>query len=141
MKQDKTGRSYIEVNCGDISGRLYLENLKRMPNSRALEKCILSNNTLYTPQEFESLGGKKTNKAWKKIHKAQRGIATKVLSIRGTKRTVEVDPLLHPFSKKWYPPVQSTFLQENEYTSDTIHPSYTLFDILGAGDGTQLTAR
>ena len=26
VKLDKAGQSYIEVNCGDISGGLYLEN-------------------------------------------------------------------------------------------------------------------
>ena len=36
-------------------GGLYLEKL--MPNGKALEKCILCDNLLYT-QEFENLGGK-----------------------------------------------------------------------------------
>ena len=47
------------------AGGLYLEILSRMPNRKVLEKCILCNNLLYTPQELENLGGKKA-KAWKK---------------------------------------------------------------------------
>ena len=82
VKLDKAGQSYIEVNCGDISGGLYLEKLKRMPNGRALEKCILSNSSLYTPQEFESMGGKKANKAWKKSIK-HKGIPLQKLLAAG----------------------------------------------------------
>ena len=63
VKYDRTGHSYIEVNCEDISGRLYLENLQRMPNSRALEKCIFNKTMPFIPQEFESMCGKKANKA------------------------------------------------------------------------------
>ena len=63
--QDQGGQNYIEVTCGDATGELFLEKLRRMPNGKALEKCILCNNLLYTPQEFENLGGKKA-KAWKK---------------------------------------------------------------------------
>ena len=82
VKLDKAGQSYIEVNCGDISGGLYLEKLKRTPNSRALEKCILSNSSLYTPQEFESMDGKKANKAWKKSIK-HKGIPLQKLLASG----------------------------------------------------------
>jgi len=42
-----------------------------MPHGRSLEKCILCNDGLYTPQEYESMGGKKASKVWKKTYKAQ----------------------------------------------------------------------
>ena len=44
--QDQGGQNYIEVTCGDATGGLFLEKLRRMPNRKALEKCILSNNLL-----------------------------------------------------------------------------------------------
>ena len=47
--QDNGGRNYIAVTCGDI---LYLECPKRMPNSRALEKCVLYNDTFYMTRQL-----------------------------------------------------------------------------------------
>ena len=91
VMQDKTGQSYIEVTCGDVSGGLYLEKLKWVLHGRALGKCILCNNGMYTPQEFESMGGKKASKAWRKNYKAQGDTITKALSLRGTQRTREHD--------------------------------------------------
>ena len=96
VKLDKAGQSYIEDNCGDISGGLYLEKLKRMPNSRVLEKCILSNSSLYTPQELESMGGKKANKAWKKSIK-HKGIPLQKLLASKNKEKAQQG---HPKTKK-----------------------------------------
>ena len=67
VMQDKTGQSYIEVTCGDVSDGLYLEKLKQVPHGKALEKCILCNNGLYTPKEFESMG------VWEERKQAKHG--------------------------------------------------------------------
>jgi len=88
VMQDKTGQSYIEVTCGDVSGGLYLEKLKRVPHGRALEKCIWCNNGLYTPQEFESMGGKKASKAWRKTIK-HKGIPLQKLLASGVLKEQE----------------------------------------------------
>ena len=77
---------YVEVVCGDVVGELYLEKLRRVPNGKALEKCICSNNVWYTSQEFESKGGKKSNKAWKKSIKHKGKPLQIFFCHRGTQR-------------------------------------------------------
>ena len=67
-KKDEEEQSYIDVSCGALTGRLYLEKMCKQIGSKGkgLEKCIQYGDKMFTPQDFESLGGKKTSKAWKK---------------------------------------------------------------------------
>ena len=62
-KVDENGLSFIEVSRGDISGGLYLENLRKLNAGKGMEKCILHNGKMITPQEFETIGGRRANKA------------------------------------------------------------------------------
>ena len=47
-----------------MSGQLYFDKLDE--SKQSLGKCILVDNTWYTPPEFELLGGKKA-KRWKQV--------------------------------------------------------------------------
>ena len=40
IKQDEEGRNFIEVSCGDISGVLYFERLRKQTGGKGLDKCI-----------------------------------------------------------------------------------------------------
>ena len=55
--------SYISVECGSVSGQLYID---RLPKERAkrVGQCVLSASKWITPLEFERLGGKSAKK-WK----------------------------------------------------------------------------
>ena len=67
-KKNEEEQSYIDVSCGALTGRLYLEKMCKQIGSKGkgLGKCIQYGDKMVTPQDFESLGGKKTSKAWKK---------------------------------------------------------------------------
>jgi len=55
--------SFIAVECGSVSGQLYID---RLPKERAkrVGQCVLSSSKWFTPLEFEKLGGKSAKK-WK----------------------------------------------------------------------------
>jgi len=55
--------SFNEVECGSVSGQLYID---RLPKERAkcVGQCVLSSSKWFTPLEFEKLGGKSAKK-WK----------------------------------------------------------------------------
>ena len=59
---------YINVTCGNKTGRLYLEKFAKSAKCKAriVDKCIYAEGKDYTPGEFESLGGKGRAKSWKK---------------------------------------------------------------------------
>ena len=65
VKTDRNGESYLEINCGEAHGWLYLEMLGRVKGAKTLEKCILHEGNVISPQEFEQRGGKRA-KAWRK---------------------------------------------------------------------------
>ena len=79
IKQDKNGLNYIEVSCGELTDALYLEKLRQL-GSKGHEKCILYEETMLIPQEFETMGGKKANKAWKKSIKHKNKPLSKFVS-------------------------------------------------------------
>ncbi len=56
---------YINVTCGNKTGRLYLGKLAKS-KPRAMDKCIHAEGKFYTPGEFEVLGGRGRAKSWKK---------------------------------------------------------------------------
>ena len=67
-----------------LTGALYLENLRKL-GSKGHEKCILYEETMLTAQEFETMGGKKANKARKKSIKHKNKPISKFLSSGGLK--------------------------------------------------------
>ena len=64
IKSDDNG-DYIEVDCGSKKGRLYLEKMNSK-KGHSTEKSIRCEGKMYTPAEFEILGGKGKAKSWKK---------------------------------------------------------------------------
>ena len=56
LVQDKQGW-FIVVNCGSLSGHLYLNKLDE--SKKTLGKCILAKGSWHSPPEFEVLGGKR----------------------------------------------------------------------------------
>ena len=70
MSKVRDGRKgdYINVTCGNKTGRLYLEKFAKSAKCKAriVDKCIYAEGKDYTPGEFESLGGKGRAKSWKK---------------------------------------------------------------------------
>ena len=62
IESDRNG-SYISVECGSVSGQLYIDQL---PKERAkhVGQCVLSASKWIIPLEFERLGGKSAKK-WK----------------------------------------------------------------------------
>jgi len=63
---DSQGRSFIIVECGGRSGKLYVDKSYKLPGNKGYEKCVEHNDNLVAPQECESLCGMKAMKAWKK---------------------------------------------------------------------------
>ena len=49
---------YITVTCGSLSGNLYLSKLDESNKSQS--KCVVVSGKWYSPPEFESLAGKKS---------------------------------------------------------------------------------
>ena len=63
---DEEDKLYIEVSCGDQEGRLYLEKFGRDSKQMSKAQCICYKGKFISPQEFETVGGKKPAKAWRK---------------------------------------------------------------------------
>uniref|UniRef100_A0A8C2IB70 Zgc:113411 n=1 Tax=Cyprinus carpio TaxID=7962 RepID=A0A8C2IB70_CYPCA len=59
LKQKFGNKSELPVTCGDKDGILHVEKYNDM------EKCILSEDQWFKPNEFERFGGKGRNKKWK----------------------------------------------------------------------------
>ena len=62
IESDSNG-SFITVECGSVSGQLYIDRLPK-ERSKRVGQCVLSASRWYTPLEFEKLGGKSAKK-WK----------------------------------------------------------------------------
>ncbi|XP_016350418.1 nuclear body protein SP140-like protein isoform X3 [Sinocyclocheilus anshuiensis] len=54
-------KTELPVTCGDKDGILHVEKY----NDSKVEKCILSEDQWFKPNEFERFGGKERNKKWK----------------------------------------------------------------------------
>ena len=69
MMEVQIGCSFVVVECGGRSSKLYLDKFYKLPGNKGYEKCIAYNDNILVPQEFESVCGMKAMKAWKKsIH-------------------------------------------------------------------------
>ena len=93
---DEDGLSFIEISCGDVFGELYLENLRKVNIGKGMEKCILHNGKMITPHDFETVGGKRANKAWKKSIKHKNKPLSKFFSSGALK---EFEPFSVAYSK------------------------------------------
>ncbi|XP_059377550.1 nuclear body protein SP140-like protein [Carassius carassius] len=63
LRQKFGNKSELPVTCGDKNGILHVE--KYNYNLSSMEKCILSEDQWFKPNEFERFGGKGRNKKWK----------------------------------------------------------------------------
>ena len=88
IQTDKDRRNYILVTCGEISGELYTDKFHKGLGSKVFEKCIKYKEKMVSPQEFESLGGKKTSKQWKRSIKHNSKPLTKWLEEGSLKELV-----------------------------------------------------
>ncbi len=62
IESDRNG-SCISVECGSVSGQLYIDWLPK-ERAKRVGQCVLSASKWITPLEFERLGGKSAKK-WK----------------------------------------------------------------------------
>ena len=88
IQTDKDRRNYILVTCGEISGELYTDKFHKGLGRKVFEKCIKYKEKMVSPQEFESLGGKKTSKQWKRSIKHNSKPLTKWLEEGSLKELV-----------------------------------------------------
>ena len=56
---------YIQVSCGKLEGKLYVDQLKSGGGSKGAVKCIFAESSWLNPNEFESSGGKAKSKKWR----------------------------------------------------------------------------
>ena len=57
--------NYLQVSCGKLEGKLYVDWLKSGGGSKGAVKYIFAESTWLSPNEFESSGGKVKSKKWR----------------------------------------------------------------------------